>query len=166
MDNIPYTPTLMLETSVFNFYYYGKGKEKMVFTRQLFHEIAARQYRAFTSVYVIDELKQAEAAQYKKMKSLIADYDIKILPEMEEIDRLTTVYVLNEIVPVAYETDARHIATATVNQLDFVISYNMGHIAKTKSMIATGFVNRREGYQQIGSATPKEVIEYDKRRTA
>jgi hypothetical protein len=58
--------------------------------------------------------------------------------------------------------DALHIATATVNNFDFVISYNLGHIVKTKTMIGAGLVNLREGYRQIGLSTPTEVLEYDR----
>jgi len=43
----------------------------------------------------------------------------------------------------------------------FVISYNLGHIVKTKTMIGTGLANLREGYRQIGLSTPKEVLDYD-----
>jgi len=57
--------------------------------------------------------------------------------------------------------DALHISCAVVNNLDFVISYNQGHIIKTKTMIGTGLANLREGYRQIGLSTPTEVLEYD-----
>jgi len=49
----------------------------------------------------------------------------------------------------------------TVNNLDFVISYNQGHIVKVKTMAGTGLANLRAGYRYIGLATPTEVLEYD-----
>jgi hypothetical protein len=42
---------------MFNFYFYGKGKEKQVYTRQLFAEMAAGKYKGYTSSYVFDELE-------------------------------------------------------------------------------------------------------------
>ena len=45
--------------------------------------------------------------------------------------------------------------------IDFVISFNQGHIVKTKTMIGAGFVNLRQGFRQIGISTPTEVLEYD-----
>ena len=60
-----------------------------------------------------------------------------------------------------YRADALHISIATVNALDFVISFNQGHIVKTKTMIGTGFANLRYGFRQIGLCTPTEVSEYD-----
>jgi hypothetical protein len=159
-------PKLFLETTLFNFYFYGKGKEKMMYTRLLFDQIAAGIYKPYTSEYVMDELRDAPKKQFEQMYTLIDTYGIFVLPESGEIDRLSAIYVANEIIPVGSEPDSDHIAAATVNGLDFVVSYNMGHIVKQKTMIATGFANKREGYAQIGIANPKEVMEYDKRRTA
>jgi hypothetical protein len=159
-------PKLFLETTLFNFYFYGKAKEKMIYTRQLFDQIAEGIYKPYTSGYVVDELQDAPKKQFEDMYALIDKYGITILSQSDEIDHLASIYVANEIIPVGSETDAAHIAATTVNQLDFVVSYNMGHIVKQKTMVGTGFVNKREGYAQIGIANPKEVVEYDKRRTA
>ncbi|MDR3284674.1 MAG: hypothetical protein LBS97_05810 [Treponema sp.] len=115
---------------------------------------------------MVDELQDAPKKQFDKMYSLIAKYGIPVLPRSNEITRLAGSYVANDIIPAGSEVDAAHIAAATVNHLDFVVSYNMGHIVKQKTMIGTGFVNKREGYAQIGIASPREVMEYDKRRTA
>ena len=66
------------------------------------------------------------------------------------------------IIPAKFQEDALHIATAVVNNLDFVLSFNYGHIVKTKTMIGVGLANLREGYCQIGLSTPTEVLEYDR----
>jgi N12 class adenine-specific DNA methylase len=78
-----------------------------------------------------------------------------------EAQRLADMYIAKGIIPQKYVTDALHIATATVQKFDFVVSYNLGHIVKLKTIIGAGFVNLREGYKQIGLTTPTEVIEYD-----
>jgi hypothetical protein len=57
--------------------------------------------------------------------------------------------------------DARQIALASIKGFDCVVSWNMGHIVKTKAMIGTGLINKREGYPQICLATPKEIMDYD-----
>ncbi|GHU50146.1 hypothetical protein FACS1894200_09440 [Spirochaetia bacterium] len=54
-----YTPKLFLEASVFNFYRDGKQGQKRLDTIKLFHRIAAGEYKAYTSLYVIDELEAA-----------------------------------------------------------------------------------------------------------
>jgi hypothetical protein len=156
-----YIPKLFLETTMFNFYFYGKGKEKQVYTERLFADIAAGKYDAYTSPDVINELKKATAERFKAMNSLVGKYNIEILPTAAEIDRLSALYIKKGIIPEKYKDDALHIAAATANGLDFVMSYNYNHIVKLKTIIGTGLINRREGYQQVGLSTPKEILDYE-----
>jgi hypothetical protein len=156
-----YIPKLFLETTMFNFYFYGKGKEKQVYTERLFADIAAEKYKAYTSPDVINELEDDTVEKATAMKSLIGKYNIEILPTSAEIARLGALYIKKGIIPEKYEDDASHIAAATVHELDFVISYNYNHIVKLKTIIGTGLINRREGYQQVVLSTPKEILDYD-----
>jgi hypothetical protein len=76
-----------------------------------------------------------------------------------EIDRLGRVYINEGVIPAAYDTDALHIAAATVNGLDFIVSLNFKHIVKHKTIIETEIINAREGYKRVFIHTPAEVIE-------
>jgi hypothetical protein len=155
-------PKLYLETTIFNFYYYGKEQKKQQDTIKLFDYIAEGRYLAYTSDYAVKELVKGSKEKYDKMYSLIKKYDILVLPTSNEIDRLAGIYIKMGIIPADYPNDAKHLAATTVNRLDFCVSCNMGHIMKQKAMIGTGFVNLREGYPHIGITSPQEVIEYDK----
>jgi hypothetical protein len=157
-------PKLFLETTIFNFFSYGKGKEKEVYTRKLFEAIQAGEYQAFTSEYVVWELLNDTKDRADKMTDLIGKYSVTTLSPNEEIKRLAQMYIDRKIIPANYPDDARHIAACTVCGLDCVVSYNMGHIVKPKTMIGTGFINKREGYLPVIISTPEEVIEYDQRR--
>ena len=79
-----------------------------------------------------------------------------------DADRLADMYVAKHIIPPKYRDDGFHIAVATVKNLDFVVSCNIGRIDKRKTMIGTGFVNLRAGFKNIGICSSMEVIEYDK----
>jgi hypothetical protein len=139
-------PKLYLETTIFNFYYYGKEQKKQRDTRKLFDYIADGRYLVYTSKYVMDELAKDTKEKFDKMYSLIDKYSIKMLSLSDEIDRLADIYIKQGIIPKEYPDDARHLAATTVNRLDFCVSCNMGHIMKQKAMIGTGFLNMREGY--------------------
>ena len=99
--------------------------------------------------------------KFEKMEVLLQRYIKKIMFQSAEADRIAGIYIARGIIPAKFTDDARHIATAVVNNIDFVVSYNQGHIVKTKTMIGAGFVNLREGLKQIGLSTPTEVLEYD-----
>jgi hypothetical protein len=146
---------------MFNFFFYGKDKEKQAYTKRLFSDIAAEKYEPYTSNYVIDEIADAPKQMFDSMRSLIDKYKITVLPESDEIKRLGAIYISKGIIPEKYKDDALHIASATVNGLDFVISYNYNHIIKLKTIIGTSLVNMREGRKQMGLSTPKEILDYD-----
>lgn len=155
-----YAPKLYLETTIFNFYFLEKESQKVEATYKLFEAIGKGKYAAFTSDYVLKELARANPIKYRKMASLIEKYVNYVVFLKSDIDFLADVYVEKGIIPEKYITDARHIAVATVCDLDFVVSFNMGHIVKSKTMIGTGFANLRHGYRQVGLCSPREIIEY------
>jgi predicted nucleic acid-binding protein len=157
-----YVPKLFIETTVFNFYFEGKQGQKQRDAIRLFDEIAKGKYEAHTSRGVINELIKAPGEKSIKMLSLINKYIKKVIESSTEANFLEQKYTAKGIIPEKYQADAFHIAIAAINNLDFVISYNLGHIVKTKTMIGTGLVNLREGYRQIGLSTPTEVLEYDR----
>ena len=157
-----YIPKLFLETTVFNFYFEGKQGQKQKNAIKLFEDIANEKYEAYTSKTVIDELRSASGEKFKKMNALIEKYFKRVIVLSPEVNHMADVYITKGIIPMKSRVDALHIATATVNYLDFVISYNQGHIIKTKTMIGAGLANLHEGYRQIGLSSPTEVLEYDR----
>ena len=136
-----YIPKLYLETTIFNFYFAGKGGKKQQDTIKMFEAIKKRRYEAFVSVFVYREISRATSFKFRKMKFLIDNYTSNILGYNQEIMDLANEYINNGIIPPKYIDDALHIAVASVNKLDFVVSFNMGHIVTPKTMIGTGFIN-------------------------
>lgn len=95
------------------------------------------------------------------MFDLLEEYSIVTLPLDAEAERLATAYVMEGIIPQRYVLDGIHIAVATVNDLDFVVSFNFRHIVKRKTVTMTEAINLREGYKRVGIFSPTEVIEND-----
>ena len=95
------------------------------------------------------------------MLQLLEKYNIEVLPVSAEIESLAEIYVNEGVIPKKYSTDGIHIAVATVNDLDIILSYNFQHIVKRKTIIMSSIINKREGYQSIEIYSPTEVVEYD-----
>jgi len=133
--------------------------DKKADTLKLFAEIKAGIFLPYTSNYVTEELDNAAAEKKIKMFRLISDYGVTILQKSDEVKRLAVAYINEGIIPVKYEADALHIASATVNDLDFIVSWNFRHIVKRKTVIMTEVVNVKYNYRKIGIFSPTEVIE-------
>ncbi len=148
-----------LETSVFNFVFADDAPEKRQDTLALFDEIRQGKYKPYTSDYVLGELLQAPEPKQSDMIALIERYDMIVIPASPEIRQLAEAYVAEGIIPQRHVTDALHIAAATVNDIDVIVSYNFKHIVKLKTVTMTEIVNLREGYRRIGIFSPTEVID-------
>lgn len=155
------TPKIYLETTVFNFYFADDAPEKKMDTLKLFEEIKAGKYVPYTSDAVLDELGKATKEKFDQMVELISQYSMITLPIKEDAKKLAAMYMNECVIPEKYPTDALHIAVATVNDLDYVVSYNFKHIVKLKTITMTESINLRENYKRIGIYSPTEVVEND-----
>ena len=154
-------PKIYLETSVFNFYFADDAPDKKKDTLKLFKEIDQGKYEPYTSDYVFIELRRAAEPKQSQMILLTEQYSVTLLEPNLEADRLAQAYVDEGIIPARHFVDAAHIATVTVHDLDFIVSFNFQHIVKRKTVTMTESVNLREGYRRIGIFSPTEVIESD-----
>ncbi len=152
-------PKVYLETTVFNFCFADDAPEKRTETLALFNEIRQEKLEPYTSDYVLRELLLAPEPKRGWMTRLLEEYGMIVMEASQEAERLADIYVEAGIVPLKYRTDALHIAIATVNDLDFIVSLNFKHIVKRKTLAIAESVNLREGYKRIGIFSPAEVIE-------
>ena len=154
-------PKIYLETTMFN-YYFDTERDGHADTVKLFKEVQSGKYEAYTSTYVTDELE--ETKDYNKrsrMLALIGEYSITVIPGNDEARRLSEVYRSAGIIPSAKSYDSLHIAIATINDLDYIFSFNFQHINRIKTKTMTNALNLSEGYKPITIATPGEVVEHD-----
>jgi predicted nucleic acid-binding protein len=153
-------PKIYLETTVFN-HYFDTDREAHPATVKLFKEIRAGKFEAYTSLYVTDELENAEEPKRSKMLGLNTEYNIKVLGVEDEAERLAEIYVNEGVIPARFTYDGLHIAVATTNDLEYVFSLNFKHINKVKTKTMTSIINVREGYRPVTIASPMEVVEDD-----
>lgn len=78
-----------------------------------------------------------------------------------DADRFADIYVEEGVIQKKYREDGVHIATASIANMDIILSWNFKHIVKRKTIIMTGVINNREGYNNIDIYSPTEVIEND-----
>jgi hypothetical protein len=157
-------PKIYLETTMFSFYYEERTAppylELKAEVRRIFDLIKAGEYEPYTSPYALDEIaKETNRTKRDQMTALVLDYGVKVLDETDEVIRLAALYIREKAVSPAWAMDAVHIAMTTANGLDFIVSLNFTHIARTWTIDHVRRVNRREGYQGIGIYKPAEVLE-------
>ena len=108
------------------------------------------------SSHVIAELENGAPENIiKNLKTL----DYEEITVNEEMIKLAEKYMDQKIVSNNYYSDALHIAVATVNSVDVLVSWNFKHIVNLNKIKQFNSVNIREGYSILEIRTPREVIE-------
>jgi len=154
-------PKIYLETTLFN-YYFDTERDGHADTVKLFKEVQEGKYEAFTSAYVINELMETkDELKLSNMLNLISEYNITILPGDNEAQYLADKYINDGVMPASKKLDSLHISIATINDLDYIFSFNFQHINRDKTKKMTSVINFREGYKPITIASASEVVEYD-----
>lgn len=149
---------LYLETSVFNFAFAEDAPKERDVTLKFFDEI--NQYEIYISEVVIEEISRTpQEGKKRQLLGLIDKYEPVQLPFDESTKILANRYIQEEIIPRKYQEDAFHIAIASVNNLDALISWNFTHIVKLKTKIKVAGINTLMGYKELELYSPLEVLE-------
>lgn len=151
---------LYLDTSVISAAVDEREQEKKTLTLRLFSEIKAGKYETYISELVTAEVDKSEPEDAIKLRDIINKLPVEVLVLTEEISELAGRYIKQKIIPIRYINDAVHIAVASANDLDVIVSWNFKHIVKVKTKIEVKGVNALMGYKEIEIYSPLEVVQY------
>jgi predicted nucleic acid-binding protein len=151
---------IYLETIMFN-YYFDKDRELHPAVVAAFEAIGAGEYEGYTSDYALDELVLAPEPKKGNMLDLITKYGITTIEGSDEADRMADIYMDYDAIPKNKRLDALHIASASINGLEYIMSLNFKHINKLKTKRIVDFINVNEGYKSVIICSPMEVIDYE-----
>lgn len=148
---------IYLDTTIFNFVFAEDAPVERDLTRKFFSQI--NHFEVFISDIVIEEIAECPAPKRQKMMDLIEKHNIQELSLDESSRQLAIKYIKEGIIPMKYQDDALHIAIASVNEMDLLLSWNFQHIVKLKTKRESVGVNMLMGYGSIEIYTPREVVE-------
>ena len=150
---------LYLDTSVFNFALSDRvGDENAKSeTEALLQKIKQDIYEGYISERVMVEIGKAPELKRIALLNIINDMDMESLIIDEETRVLADRYIKEGLIPEKYDDDALHIAVATINNLDAIVSWNFEHMIKRKTKHGVIGVNELLGYKAIEIITPQEV---------
>jgi predicted nucleic acid-binding protein len=140
------------DTSVPNAYLDDRNPVRQESTMDFWARID--QYKVFVSDIVIEEIEASDdKSKRANLLDLIKGFD-KLSSKKEGIETLAEEYVMRRIIPLKHIEDAVHIAIATVNSLDVLVSWNFVHIVKLKTKREVNVVNVLLGYNQLEIVEP------------
>ena len=148
---------LYIDTSVIGGYYDEEFKDT---TRQFFDRIEAKEFLIYFSE--VNETELALAPQnVKDVKLKIPQECLRYIEIDDEAEQLALTYISEKALGKASTNDAYHIALASVNRLDCLVSWNFKHIVNFDKIKQFNSINLKLGYPLIDIRTPLEFLKYE-----
>ncbi len=143
---------MYLDTSVPNGYFDDKNLERQRVTKEFWPKL--KEYQVFISDTVIYEIKATGEEERKQGLLKLVGSFVSLSSETTEIKTLAEEYITRRVIPAKHIEDAIHIAVATANSLDILVSWNFEHIVKLKTKREVNAINALLGYKQIEIIDP------------
>lgn len=152
---------IYIDTSIINFLFADDSPEKQKITEEFFKEwVVKGKFIVYISNVVIEEIEKTKDLTKKEMLlEIVSEYNLKLFPLTEEAIDLSNKYLYKRIIPKKKVEDARHLAIATTNECDCLVSWNYKHLVNINKEKKIMMVNFEEGYNYpLKLVTPMEVM--------
>jgi predicted nucleic acid-binding protein len=149
---------LYLDTSVIGGYYDSEFEQD---TKPLFESIRRGEFEMQYSTITEDELLNAPLRVRELIETIPAAYKTKVTLT-EAATGLADSYISENVVGKTSREDCLHIALATINRADILVSWNFKHIVNVMRIRGYNAVNIKYGYPPIDIRSPKDIVNYGK----
>ena len=98
---------------------------------------------------------------FKFIAEIKTEHKEKVIVTPEAL-KLAQSYVDEKVVGETSLNDCLHIATATLNKVDLLVSWNFKHIVNIYRIRGYNAINLREGHINLNIHSPKEIVGNEK----
>lgn len=147
--------SIYLETSVVGAYLdNGEPFRRDLTIRWWEHELS--EYRAFSSPLVMRELERTPEPHRSGYLNLIKP--LEQLELSEEVAILAEGYIERGIFHRKYIADAVHVAAASFHKIDYLVTWNFGHLANVRKQARIRLFNTAAGFFSPLIITPEFLV--------
>jgi predicted nucleic acid-binding protein len=142
------------DTSVFGGVFDIEFEEE---TLLLFERVKFGLIKCVYSNLTESELEKAPERIRNYFKELKPEHTEKVLVTTEAF-QLAQIYIDEKVVGETSFDDCLHIATATLNKVDILVSWNFRHIVNIYRIRGYNSINLRLGHLNLNIHSPKEIV--------
>ena len=135
-------------------------KEFELWTKIFFNQVKKGEFKIAVSELLFQELERAPEHVKYFIDSLPEEQVLSAIYN-EDARNLANEYLKAGIVGPTSLTDCRHIATATINSIRILSSWNFKHIVNLSKIQLYNAINIKEGYIPLEIRTPRELLNYE-----
>nr|VFK19123.1 MAG: hypothetical protein BECKLPF1236B_GA0070989_116110 [Candidatus Kentron sp. LPFa] len=121
-------------------------------------EALFERFESGSAILMISDLTLSELENapldVRNVLNLVSVENIRHVELTAEARQLAERYLSEGVVPMKSRTDVRHIAIATINHADVLVSWNFKHIVNLERIRGYNAVNLKQGYPMIEIRIP------------
>jgi len=140
---------LYLDTSVISALIDDRTPERMADTLAFWAVLKQGAYNVVVSEIVLQEIDDSLNDKRDKMLMLLKQIPHEILDLTTEVNKLVKTYVELGLLAQKHKADLQHIAVATLNNCDYIASWNFKHFANTTVNAKVQGFNRVLGLKEL-----------------
>jgi predicted nucleic acid-binding protein len=148
---------IYVDTTVFGGYFDSEFAEHTI---PFFERLTNNEFVLLFSTVTQDELENAPENVKNLVKSM-KTMNTEFLEISEEAVELATEYIAEKVVGQTSFADCLHIAIATINRADFLVSWNFKHIVNVQRIRGYNSINIKNGYRLLEIRSPREFEKYE-----
>lgn len=126
-------------------------------SKKLFDEFKTGEKTAVISDVTLDELEDARQ-EIRDLLKLIPEENKEYIFNDDEAEDLANAYLTEGAIGRKSREDALHIAIATINKVDVLVSWNFKHIVNLDRIKKYNGVNLKHGYMILEIRNPREIL--------
>jgi len=128
--------------------------------KEIVRQIIGDEYKVIYSKLVDIELEPAPEKVRDLAKSLPTT-QLEWIEISDEAFELADRYLYDNVVGKTSRSDCVHMALATLNNADILVSWNFKHIVNIHRIRGYNSVNYKFGHKILEIRTPREILEYE-----
>jgi len=152
---------IYLDTSVISHLQADDVPEKMEITKKFWNEVKSNEFEVYISEVTLAEISDCPAPKKTVLDEALLEIIYETIVLDEEITDLARKYLSHGVLPPKCLDDAIHVAAATVEGCNAIVSWNFKHMLKLRAFIGVNGVNRMLGYGEISLVPPYELLKED-----
>jgi predicted nucleic acid-binding protein len=124
---------IYLDTSVISHLEQPEKITEFGATHEFWERIKQNEFDVFLSSVVFDELKKCDSEKHIKLISYVNEIAYSESLMTSEAEELAKTIISEKILPPKSVEDSRHIAAALTSECQYLLSWNMKHLANTRT---------------------------------
>jgi PIN domain. len=145
---------IYLDTSVISYLDQQDSPENMQITRELWEYFKLDECEICLSEAVLEELHKCPELKLHQLIVFLGQIHYTLLKLDDEAMELAEKYISEGVLARKHLLDLIHLATASVNDCNILLSWNFSHIVQHKTMTGVNATNKRYGYGELLLLSP------------